>query len=72
MFSVNQEAVRIVKEKIIPYAEQLNCKVIKLKNGATVVDMGVEMPGGYLAGKLFVEATIGGLGHVDFGTFLCR
>jgi methenyltetrahydromethanopterin cyclohydrolase len=69
MFSVNQEAVRIVKEKIIPYAEQLNCKVIKLKNGATVVDMGVEMPGGYLAGKLFVEATIGGLGHVDFGTF---
>ena len=39
MFSVNQEAVRIVKEKIIPYAEQLNCKVIKLKNGATVVDI---------------------------------
>lgn len=69
MFSVNQEAVKIVKEKIIPYAEQLNCKVIRLKNGATVVDMGIEMPGGYLAGKLFVEATIGGLGRVDFGTF---
>ena len=69
MFSVNQEAIKIVKEKIIPYAEQLNCRVIKLGNGATVVDMGVEMPGGYLAGKLFVEATIGGLGHVDFGTF---
>jgi methenyltetrahydromethanopterin cyclohydrolase len=69
MFSVNQEAVKIVKEKIIPYAEQLNCKVIKLQNGATVIDMGIEAPGGYLAGKLFVEATIGGLGHVDFGTF---
>ena len=71
MFSVNQYAVQIVKEKIIPYAEMLNCKVHTLKNGATVVDMGVEMPGGYQAGKLFVEATIGGMGIVTFGRFQC-
>lgn len=71
MFSVNQYAVQIVKEQIIPHAERLNCKVHRLKNGATVVDMGVEMPGGYMAGKLFVEATIGGMGHVDFGRFIC-
>ncbi len=69
MFSINQYAVKIVKEQILPYAEVLNCKVHQLKNGATVVDMGVEMPGGYQAGKLFVEATIGGMGHVDFGNF---
>lgn len=69
MFSVNQYAVRIVREQIIPNAEMLNCKVHQLGNGATVVDMGVEMPGGYMAGKLFVEATIGGMGHVDFGRF---
>lgn len=69
MFSVNQYAVQIVKEQILPHAERLNCKVHHLKNGATVVDMGIEMPGGYMAGKLFVEATIGGMGHVDFGRF---
>jgi len=69
MFSINQQAVKIVKEKILPFAEQLNCKVYHLKNGATVVDMGVVAPGGWLAGKLLVEATIGGMGHVDFGKY---
>jgi len=69
MYSVSQDAVKIVKEKILPYAEQLNCTVSQLANGATVVDMGLHAPGGWLAGKLFVEATIAGLGHVDFGRF---
>jgi len=69
MFSLSQDAVKIVKEKVIPFAEQLNCKVLHLTNGTTVIDMGVEAPGGWLAGKLFVEATIAGLGHVDFGRF---
>jgi methenyltetrahydromethanopterin cyclohydrolase len=70
MFSISQQAVKIVKEQVLPYAEQLNCETTVLKNGATVVDMGVEAPGGYMAGKLFVEATIGGMGHIDFGTFV--
>jgi methenyltetrahydromethanopterin cyclohydrolase len=71
MFSINENAVRIVKEQILPRAEQLQCGVHVLKNGATVVDMGIHERGGYLAGKLFVEATIGGMGHVDFGRFVC-
>ena len=69
MFSINQQAVKIVKEKILPFAGQLNCQVHHLKNGATVVDMGVEAVGGWQAGKLFVEATIGGMGYVEFGQF---
>ncbi len=69
MFSINQQAVKIVKEKILPYAEQLNCKVHHLRNGATVIDMGVVAQGGWQAGKLVVEATIGGMGHVDFGQY---
>ena len=69
MFSINQAAVEIVKKKVIPFAEQLNCQVHKLANGSTVIDMGVEAPGGWMAGKLFVEATIGGLGHVTFGNY---
>ena len=67
MFSVNQEAVRIVREKIIPNAEKLNAKVYALKNGATVVDMGVHQGGSFKAARYFVEATIGGLGEVVFG-----
>ena len=69
MISVNQSAVKIVKEQIIPRAEEMNCRVHQLKNGATLVDMGVNMPGGYQAGKLFVEATIGGMGVVQFGQY---
>ncbi|MDD6346605.1 MAG: methenyltetrahydromethanopterin cyclohydrolase [Lachnospiraceae bacterium] len=69
MFSVNQYAVQIVKEKILPYVEKLNCKVYHLQNGATVIDMGVKAPGGYQAGKLFVEATIAGMGYVEYGRF---
>lgn len=69
MFSVNQDAVKIVKDKILPYVEQLNCRKSILKNGAIVVDMGIEAPGGWLAAKLFTEATIAGLGHVDYGRF---
>jgi methenyltetrahydromethanopterin cyclohydrolase len=69
MFSINQQAVKIVKEQILPFAEELNCKVHYLKNGATVVDMGVEARGGWQAGKLFVEATVGGMGIISFGQF---
>lgn len=69
MFSISQDAVRIVKEKILPYVEQMNCRKIILKNGATLVDMGVEAPGGWLAAKLFIDTTIAGLGHVDYGRY---
>ncbi len=69
MFSINQDAVKIVKEKILPNVEQMNCRKTILKNGATVIDMGVEAPGGWQAAKLFIDVTIAGLGHVDYGRF---
>lgn len=68
MFSVNQRAVTIVKD-IIANAEELAVKVSTLKNGTTVVDMGVEARGGWVAAKRFAEATIGGLGEFKYGTF---
>ncbi len=68
LFSVNQRAVCIVKD-IINNEEELNVKVIKLKNGATVIDMGVEVGGGWIAAKRFCEATIGGLGEIKWSTF---
>lgn len=69
MFSVNQEAAKIVKEKIIPNAEKLNSEVIHLNNGTTVVDMGINTGGSWTAAKLFIQATIGGLGEVKFGRY---
>ncbi len=69
MFSVSQDSMKIVREKILPYVEQLNCCKLTLKNGTTVIDMGTNAPGGWLAAKLFVEATIANLGHVDYGRF---
>ena len=67
MFSVNQNAVKIVKEKILPNADILNVKVKTLTNGAVVVDMGIDAGGSFKAAKYFVEATIGGMGDVVFG-----
>lgn len=69
MFSINQAAVKIVKEQILSRVEELNCRRITLPNGATVVDMGIDAPGGWLAAKLFVEATIAGLGRVEYNRF---
>lgn len=69
MFSINQNAVRIVTEQILPAVDELQCRALTLENGATVVDMGVHAPGSWLAGLRFVDATIGGLGTVGLGTF---
>jgi methenyltetrahydromethanopterin cyclohydrolase len=69
MFSINQNAVDIVTERILPAVDELQCRVHVLGNGATVVDMGVHAPGSWQAGLRFVEATIGGLGTVGIGTF---
>ncbi|HEY3316636.1 MAG TPA: methenyltetrahydromethanopterin cyclohydrolase [Bacillota bacterium] len=68
LFSVNQEAARIVKD-IIAQSAKLNVDVFKLKNGTTVVDMGVRARGGLMAGIRFIEATIAGIGQVSMGTF---
>ncbi len=65
MISVNERASKIVDE-MIKGAEELGVKVNKLKNGATVVDTGIETRGTLKAGKYFSEVCLGGLGVVDF------
>ncbi len=69
MFSINQRAVRVVKEEILPDLEVLNCRAYILANGATVIDMGVDAPGGYEAARLFIKATMGAMGQINYGTF---
>jgi methenyltetrahydromethanopterin cyclohydrolase len=66
--SVNQEALRIV-EKVLREAGRLGVSASRLDNGATVIDMGQQVPGSWLAGKYYAEITMGGLGGVAFETF---
>lgn len=68
MISVNREALKIVGT-ILDNAERLGVSISKLSNGTTVIDMGQNVPGSWLAGKYFAEITMGGMGEVTFGTF---
>ncbi|CAB3287256.1 Methenyltetrahydromethanopterin cyclohydrolase [Methanocaldococcus lauensis] len=63
MLSVNKKALEIVNN-MISKKEELNIEVIKLENGATVLDCGVNVPGSWEAGKLFTKVCLGGLAHV--------
>ncbi len=64
MISVNERASKIA-EKMIQGGEELGVKVLKLKNGAVVIDAGIKARGGLKAGKYFSEACLGGLGDVN-------
>lgn len=68
VLSVNRAAMDIVR-RIMAESERLGVEVITLNNKSTVIDMGVRQPGGWEAARLFCEATLGGLGRVEFGTF---
>lgn len=61
MISLNENAMPMVHD-LIARAEALGCRYFKLENGAHVVDMGVEMPGGWEAARLFTEINMAGLG----------
>ncbi len=71
-FSLNNNAAALLKEKVIPNAGKLRIGVSRLSNGATVLDMGICHPGGWLAGKYFVEAGLGGLGQLSYGKMMLK
>ncbi|MEM4700034.1 MAG: methenyltetrahydromethanopterin cyclohydrolase [Candidatus Nezhaarchaeales archaeon] len=60
MVSVNKLSMKYVSE-LIRGAEEYRVKVEKLPCGATVIDTGLEAPGGYLAGLLLTKICLGGL-----------
>ena len=68
MHSVNRAAVAMIKDAIAR-AEALGIYVSRAASGATLVDMGLECPGSWEAGRIFVEAGLGGLGQATFGAF---
>jgi methenyltetrahydromethanopterin cyclohydrolase len=66
-FSLNNNARELLEKKVIPNAEKLRIGIREISNGATVIDMGVRYPGGFLAGKYFTEACLGGMGRLSMG-----
>ena len=61
MISVNQNAMPMVRH-LMENAEALGCRYFRLENGAHVVDMGVDQPGGWEAARLFTEINMACLG----------
>ncbi len=61
--SVNKRALEIVKE-LMANEDFYRVKSKKLSNGATVIDMGIDVTGGYNAGTKLGEICLGGYGTV--------
>jgi len=64
MDSVNRMAIELTDEAL-DFAEDLNVGAYELDNGATVLDFGVEHPGGLEAGLLLAEIQTAGLATVQ-------
>ncbi|MGY5852127.1 MAG: methenyltetrahydromethanopterin cyclohydrolase [Candidatus Thorarchaeota archaeon] len=65
--SVNKKAYEIVKE-MMDKKEELNCTVSETGNGATLIDAGIDVHGGFEAGRLVSEICLGGYGTVRIGS----
>ena len=66
--SINELAVKVVKE-IITRQEEIGVKVIKMKCGTTLIDMGLHAKGSNEAGILFTRVTLGDMATVNLGTW---
>lgn len=69
MFSISELTVNLIRERILPNLEWLNCRAHTLKNGATVIDMGLEAGGSWEAANLFTQVTLGTLCDVSYGLY---
>lgn len=68
MISINKHVMKMVTE-LLENAEALGCRYFRLANGAHVIDMGIEVPGGWKAAKMFAEIDMACLGTCDFRDF---
>jgi methenyltetrahydromethanopterin cyclohydrolase len=56
----------ILADRCIADAAELRIAVHRLAGGARVIDAGVDVPGGFAAGRALAELCMGGLGHLAF------
>ena len=62
--SVNKLTRPLVQE-LIENADKLRLNVQKLQNGCTIIDAGINVPGGLEAGRIITEICLGGMGTVS-------
>jgi len=67
--SVNKLAMPLVK-RLVTENDELCVNVHEAKGKATIIDCGIEVPGGLEAGRLVAEVCMGGLGTVELDTTL--
>ncbi len=66
MWSVNKGATDVIAG-LVAQPEYFRCAKLTVA-GSTVIDCGVEMPGTWEAGRIFVLAGLGGLANVSYGS----
>lgn len=66
--SINRQTMKVVRA-ILANPAAVGALVSRLENGATVIDMGQQAPGGWVAGRYYTLVTLGGLGEVSYETF---
>ena len=64
--SLNKRAW-VLADQLTADAEAYGVSVEVLANGTRLIDCGVNVAGGYEAGRIFAEICMGGLGRVSFG-----
>ena len=62
--SVNKYTQPLVQE-LIENADKLRLGIQSLDNGCTVIDAGIDVPGGLEAGRIITEICMGGMGSVS-------
>jgi methenyltetrahydromethanopterin cyclohydrolase len=65
MLSINRQGLEIA-DQMVAESQRLGISVTSLKGGARLIDIGLDAPGGWLAGKYAAEISLGGLGDVSF------
>jgi methenyltetrahydromethanopterin cyclohydrolase len=60
------ERAHALAERCVDHAPELRVTVHRLRNGATVIDAGIEAPGGFGAGRQMAAICMGGLGEISF------
>jgi len=64
-FRMNERAW-VLADDAVSRAEELGIAIHTLSCGARVIDAGIEVAGGFGAGKLLSHLCMGGLGHLDY------
>lgn len=65
-YSFNNHGAALIEQEMRPFEKELQIKFHTYSGGATVIDMGVHQPAGFLAAKYLTEISLGGLGQLRY------